>query len=108
MIIRIDLIGEELLALDETEREIVIRFLRKVRLPAGTLPTPKPKTTREDMKRNVSVVPRGIGPREPETGLGTLTSGGTDPRAFFDRPDEYAHEMQRPPRKMGRRLPVTR
>ena len=108
MIIRLDLIGEELLALDEPEREIVIRFLRKVRLPAGTLPTPKPTSSREDMKRNVSVIRRDRGLREPESGLGTLSQGGTLPEEFWSRPDPDAAALDRRPMRGGRRAPVTR
>ncbi|HZP39240.1 MAG TPA: hypothetical protein VFE48_22350 [Methylomirabilota bacterium] len=73
-------------------------------LPAEPTPIKPPVPMRD----RVSLIPRGIGPREPETSMGDLSQGGTDPDRFWARPDPYAHELQKPPRRMGRRFPVTR
>ena len=105
--INIHLILEELLKLPDAEREIVIAFLKRVRLNPGSLPKPTP-TSREEMRKNVSVIRRDRGPREPESGMGTLTSGGTPPEEFWSRPDSEAAALDRRPMRGGRRMPITR
>lgn len=104
-LIDINKILQELLKLNDADRAVVVDFLKRVRLDPAKLPK-APTTSREDMKRNVSVIRRG--PREPEDGMGTLTSGGTPPEEFWRRGDPDAAALDRRPMRGGRRWPVTR